>query len=79
MCHGLNAVSGGQVPDLRYLPVPLHEQFAQIVKGAFRTLGMPAFGNQLSDQQIELIHQYVIKRSHDLVERRSKPSGESPP
>lgn len=73
-CHGLNAVSGGQVPDLRYLPRGLHKIFAKIVRGAFRKRGMPAFGNQLNDREIKLIHQYIIKRSHDLVESVSAQS-----
>lgn len=69
VCHGLSVVSGGQVPDLRYLPEVVHAHFADIVKGAWRDLGMPAMGNHVTDAQIELIHQYVIKRSHDLYAR----------
>ncbi|MES1944443.1 putative quinoprotein ethanol dehydrogenase [Salinisphaera sp. PC39] len=68
-CHGINAVSGGVVPDLRYLDAATHEQFADIVKGARTVRGMPSFGHVLDDTQIDLIHEYVIKRSHDLAAR----------
>lgn len=65
-CHGLNAVSGGIVPDLRYLAPQTHEQFPLIVKGLRSPRGMPSFHDVLDDRQIELIHNYVIKRAHDL-------------
>jgi len=65
-CHGLNAISGGVVPDLRYLAPKTHEQFALIVKGLRSPKGMPSFNNVLNDEQIDLIHNYVIKRAHDL-------------
>lgn len=65
-CHGINAISGGIVPDLRYLASTTHEQFNLIVKGLRSPKGMPSFHNVLSDEQITLIHNYVIKRAHDL-------------
>ncbi len=68
-CHGINALSGGLVPDLRYLKDDGHEQFAAIVKGARIAQGMPSYGHVIPDEQIELIHQYVIKRSHELADR----------
>ena len=67
-CHGVNVVSGGLVPDLRYLDADTHEQFAAIVKGAAVARGMPSYGHVLDDDQIELIHQYVIQRNHELLE-----------
>ena len=33
-CHGLNAVGGGVLPDLRYLTPEKHQMFAAIVAGA---------------------------------------------
>lgn len=66
-CHGASAVSSGVVPDLRYLSADRHKNFAAIVKGARVARGMPSYGHVLSDDQINLIHQYVIKRGHDVV------------
>jgi quinohemoprotein ethanol dehydrogenase len=66
-CHGLNAVSGGVVPDLRYLTPELHHQFLGIVAGARASRGMPGFAEVLDVQTMELIRQYVVKRSHDLA------------
>lgn len=68
-CHGASAVSSGEVPDLRYLTADQHEHFAAIVKGARVARGMPSYGHVLSDEQINLIHDYVIKRGHDLVDQ----------
>lgn len=75
-CHGVNAVSGGVVPDLRYLDEETHEQFEAIVHGARAHQGMPSFGHVLGGEkdQIRLIHEYVIKRGHDLVKEVEKAS-----
>lgn len=65
-CHGVNAISGGVVPDLRYLTPAKHDMFAGILSGAWMNKGMPAFNAVLSPEDMEQIHQYVIKRAHDL-------------
>jgi quinohemoprotein ethanol dehydrogenase len=65
-CHGLNAVSGGVVPDLRYLTPKKHEQFIAVMSGAKVTRGMPGFASVLEPKDMELIRQYIIKRAHDL-------------
>ena len=66
-CHGVTAVSGGVLPDLRYLGREKHAQFAGIVRGARVDKGMPAFGtNVLSNEDIADIQQYLIRRSLDL-------------
>lgn len=65
-CHGLNAVSGGVVPDLRYMKPEQHELFAATVSGARINRGMPGFAGVLKPEDMQLLHQYVIKRTHDL-------------
>jgi quinohemoprotein ethanol dehydrogenase len=65
-CHGLNAVSGGVIPDLRYLSTDQHALFAGVVAGAKASSGMPSFTGRLTNEEVELIRQYVIKRSLDL-------------
>jgi len=74
-CHGLTAVGGGVLPDLRYLGKEKHGQFAGILRGARVDKGMPAFGpNVLTDADIADIQQYLIRRSVDLqAENAAKP------
>ena len=66
VCHGVSAVAGSVLPDLRYLSPEKHQIFAGIVAGAYAAKGMPSFAGTLSPQQVEDVHQYVIKRAHDL-------------
>ncbi len=68
VCHGLGAMSANIVPDLRYLTPEKHKNFFFIVYGARSHLGMPPFPEILTPEQVEKVHQYVIKRSHDLRE-----------
>jgi quinohemoprotein ethanol dehydrogenase len=65
-CHGLNAVGGGIIPDLRYLTAEKHAIFAGIVAGAKADRGMPSFAGRFSAEEVEGIRQYIIKRAHDL-------------
>lgn len=65
-CHGLNAVSGGVIPDLRYLTPRRYEQFNAVLSGAKLNRGMPNFSGVLKAEDMEFIRQYIIKRSHDL-------------
>lgn len=66
-CHGIHAVSGGVLPDLRMLAPEKHEQFLGILHGARIPDGMPSFAEAFSMDQMEQIHQYLIKRAHDRV------------
>ena len=65
-CHGIAAVGNGLVPDLRYMNAQTHAQFQGIVAGALAKRGMPAFGHVLPPEQVELVHQYLIKRAQDV-------------
>ena len=65
-CHGLSAVGGGVLPDLRYLTAEKHKIFLPIVAGAFARRGMPSFSDVLPPEAIEAVHQYLIQRAHDL-------------
>jgi quinohemoprotein ethanol dehydrogenase len=66
ICHGLNAVSAGVLPDLRYLTPEKHAQFAGIVAGARADQGMPSFAGRIAPADVEALHQYIIKRAYDL-------------
>jgi len=74
-CHGMNAVSGGVVPDLRYLSPQNHQMFEAILSGARLHKGMPAFNAALKSEDMDLLHQYIIKRSHDLDDELKKAAG----
>ncbi|MCS5517343.1 hypothetical protein NWF32_28080 [Pseudomonas qingdaonensis] len=54
------------IPDLRYLGADKHQAFVGIVSGAFMSKGMPSFAGVLDMPQMQLIQQYIIKRSLDL-------------
>ena len=69
VCHGANAMSGGVIPDLRYLTPEKHAIFPGIVYGARAEHGMPSFANRLKPEQVDAIHQYLIKRAHDLQDQ----------
>ncbi len=65
-CHGGDAVSGGSVPDLRYLDPATHRMFDQIVRGGLRReLGMPSFADDLTAGQVHLIQAYVLDRARE--------------
>ncbi len=68
-CHGINAISGGVVPDLRTLSKENHQRFLGILYGARIPDGMPSFQGHLDMQQAEAVHQYLIKRAIDLQEQ----------
>jgi quinohemoprotein ethanol dehydrogenase len=63
ICHGLDAVAGGNAPDLRMSPVPLDsDAFAAVVQGgSLISAGMPGFSD-LSDADREDIRQYIRTR-----------------
>lgn len=65
-CHGLNAISGGVVPDLRYLDDNKHAAFPAFLSGALINGGMPNFSDILQREDMELIRQYLVKRTQDL-------------
>nr|WP_158458488.1 PQQ-dependent dehydrogenase, methanol/ethanol family [Pseudomonas fluorescens] len=65
-CHGIHAVSGGVLPDLRKLTSEKHGMFLGILYGGRVPDGMPSFADALKPEQVEQVHQYLIKRAHDL-------------
>jgi len=65
-CHGIHAVSGGVLPDLRKLTPEQHQLFLGILFGGRVPDGMPSFADAFTPEQVDQIHQYLIKRAHDL-------------
>jgi quinohemoprotein ethanol dehydrogenase len=64
VCHGMKAVGGGVVPDLRFSSAETHAHFADIVLGGLRAeKGMPSFGDVLTPADVRLIEAYVLQRA----------------
>ncbi len=67
-CHGIDAVGGGIVPDLRRMDGRVHRQFSTIVLGGLReSLGMPRFDDVLDDDDVRLLHGYIVQRARESV------------
>jgi len=60
VCHGVGAVSGGVLPDLRELSPEVSQRFDGIVRGGARAKqGMPSFAKQLSPEEVAAIQSYL--------------------
>ena len=58
-CHG-----GGVIPDLTYSSPEIFNVFQQIVgDGIYAGLGMPKFGDRLSEEQIQNIKYYILSEA----------------
>jgi PQQ-dependent dehydrogenase (methanol/ethanol family) len=72
-CHGVDAVAGSGIPDLRYATAQVHQQFAAIVlSGARESRGMPSFKDLLTSKQVRAIQAYVLSRAAASAESPSK-------
>jgi mono/diheme cytochrome c family protein len=66
ICHGVGAVSGGSVPDLRHMSSATHAEFDSIVLGGSRgDRGMVSFSDVVTPADAEAVHAYLIKRARD--------------
>jgi quinohemoprotein ethanol dehydrogenase len=72
-CHGFWGISAGDVPDLRYSPMVYDRALLQqVVKGGLlRSGGMPMFGKELSDQQLDAIRVYLIHQANLQVAKNT--------
>ncbi len=64
-CHGLNAVSGLLIPDLRGSAFLQDASAWQsvVIDGILKERGMPQLGDIIDAEEAELIRQYVIQQS----------------
>ena len=68
-CHGGDAISGGEVPDLRYAADTTHAMFEEIVLGGARKeFGMPSFTGDITSAQVRLIHAYILDRARESAQ-----------
>jgi quinohemoprotein ethanol dehydrogenase len=66
-CHGIGAVGGGVISDLRYLPAETHGAFPDIVlRGTLVGKGMPSFAQWLEEEDVEAIRAYVLARAAEI-------------
>jgi alcohol dehydrogenase (cytochrome c)/quinohemoprotein ethanol dehydrogenase len=68
-CHGITAVSGGVLPDLRHSAIITDEvAWRSIVRdGARQDKGMVSFAEILSEDDAEAIRMFVIRRANEPV------------
>jgi alcohol dehydrogenase (cytochrome c)/quinohemoprotein ethanol dehydrogenase len=67
-CHGDVAVSGGLLPDLRYSARLEGEQWFKIVRdGEYQSMGMVAFGKEVSQRDAADVRAYVIFRANQSL------------
>jgi quinohemoprotein ethanol dehydrogenase len=68
-CHGVRAISGTAVPDLRHSSEDVQKMFGQIVKNGIPATGMAGFGKWIGDAEIRKIQSYVRARAKEDVVR----------
>ncbi len=65
-CHGVGAVGGGVIPDLRHSTPEVHGLWTEIVlEGMLAANGMASFADWLTPEDLENIRAYVIHRAHE--------------
>ena len=68
VCHGIGAVAGGVIPDLRYANAEAHERFQSITLGGlYLNRGMPSFAGRLDPDEVESIRGYVLSLAHEAA------------
>ncbi len=73
-CHGVGAVSGGVLPDLRKSDPRLYEILDEIVlRGALANNGMPRFDAWLRPDDLTAIRAYLFTRRAALLEEKKSP------
>ncbi len=68
-CHGIETLSAGVLPDLRFSPAAGNPELwkSVVVEGAFESKGMVGFGSRISVDDAELIRRYVGLQARRLV------------
>jgi quinohemoprotein ethanol dehydrogenase len=65
-CHGIDAIAGGVLPDLRWSPhIASAESFkAIVIDGALQDKGMVSFARNLSESDAEAIRAWIVRQAH---------------
>jgi len=59
VCHGLDAIGGGVLPDLRMLDAQSNASFLGSVLGGVHGSGMASFKDVITTEQATQIHEYI--------------------
>ena len=59
VCHGLDAIGGGVLPDLRMLDAQSNASFLGSVLGGVHGSGMASFKDVITTEQASQIHEYI--------------------
>jgi quinohemoprotein ethanol dehydrogenase len=62
-CHGVTAISGGAIADLRHSDPDVRAAFVEIVQKGMPGVGMPGFDKILDEAQIRQIQTYIEDRA----------------
>ena len=72
-CHGFSVISGGMIPDLRYMSAETHQQFDAIVLGGIRARqGMASFADKVNKEQADAIYAYIATEAAKLRDRKQR-------
>ena len=73
MCHGVDVISGGLNPDLRYSKLLDDDGWYEVVLGGkFKDAGMVSFAKNINKQQAAAIRAFVIQRAIEDKAEESK-------
>ena len=73
MCHGLDTISGGVLPDLKYAGPDVHDSWIDIViDGVLEDNGMRSFRDVLSVKDAEAVQAYIIQKAQQLKKRQTQ-------
>lgn len=71
VCHGIGAIGGGVLPDLRHTSPEVQAGFPTIVlMGALKSKGMPSFAQWLTEKDVDAILAYIRKRAAEEAAAR---------
>jgi mono/diheme cytochrome c family protein len=66
-CHGFDVISGGMIPDLRFMSAETHLEFNEIVLEGIRAQqGMASFADLLTHEEAGVIYAYIVTESSKL-------------
>ena len=71
-CHVVNGGGGGMAPDLAYSVIAANSESILSIahKGAYLPLGMPKFGDRLSEKDILDIQKYILTKASEAKEKK---------
>ena len=67
ICHGVTAISGGVIPDLRHSAMSANAAAFQgvVLDGALEAKGMVSFAAVLDEDDAEAIRAYIVRRANE--------------